>query len=144
MSDSGLISFLVTGNPFPDKELAEVRGEISFSEAINGHIAWRRCLVETALGHTERPMNCLEVCDENGCLLGRWLNGAGQKRYGDLPSFVQLREQHARFHLLACEILERSSSKRLAEAQCLMEGEFLKVSTEIIDRMKHLHTLFRG
>lgn len=144
MPDSGLISFLVTGNPFPDKELAEVRGEISFSEAIDGHLAWRRCLVESVLGKAAQPMDCLKVCDESGCLLGRWLNGPGQSRYGDLPSFIQLREQHSRFHNLACEVLELSSSNRLAEAKCLMEGEFLKVSTEIIDRMKHLHTLFRS
>jgi hypothetical protein len=142
MHVSDLISFLVTGNPYPDQELAEVRGEVSFAQAIEGHLAWRQCLANTVLGKTKAPLKCIEVCDETGCLLGRWIDGAGQQRYGDLPSFAQLRFQHKRFHDLACEALELSASGRMEEARQLVEGDFMQVSTEIIDRMKRLQALF--
>lgn len=142
MHVSDLLSFLVTGDPLSADERAEVRNEVSFSAAVDGHLAWRQCLIDTVVGSAAAPMHCVEVCDETGCLLGRWLDGAGKRRYGDLPSFGELGAQHSRFHQLACEILELSSSGRKEEAMHLIDGEFLSVSTEIIARMQRLRSVF--
>lgn len=144
MHVSDLLSFLVTGNPYPDRERAEVRNELSFTEAIEGHAAWRQCLIDTAFGTAKAPMKCMEVCDEKGCLLGRWIAGPGERRYGDLPSFTQLKARHKRFHDIACDILELATAGRKDEAKRLVEGEFMEISTEIADRMRRLQSLFEG
>lgn len=143
MRGSDYVSFLVSDNLFPDRERAEVRSEISFAEAIAGHQAWRQCVIDSALGKSETPMSCLQVCDESGCPLGRWIAGAGQRRYGDLHSFAELKEQHSRFHQCACEIIELAVTHRRDDARQLIEGEFLRISSEIVARMRHLEELFR-
>lgn len=136
------LSSTFTGKLFSNRELAQVRGEISFPEAIAAHAAWKSHLIEAVTGRSGTIPHCDEVGSDTRCTLGQWIHGAGEKRYGDLSSFVELRTQHARFHDIACDIVELSRAKKMGEARRLMDGEFQKTSTDIILRLKRLSGLF--
>lgn len=136
---TGFLSFLFSGKPFSDGELAAVRSEVSFADAIEAHLAWKRQLIDALAGKPGQWPNAGEVGKDSRCMLGQWIHG---KRYGDLPSFVELRDEHARFHGLAREIVEHARAGRKAEATRLLEGAFQRSSGEIIARIKHLSGLF--
>ena len=142
MRFAGFLSFLFSGKPFSDGELAAVRSEVSFTAAIEAHLAWKRRLIDALAGKPGQWPNADEVGRDSRCMLGQWIHGTGWERYGDLPSFVELRDEHARFHGLAREIVEHAHAGRQAEATRLMEGEFQRTSHDIIARIKHLSGLF--
>lgn len=143
MRFSGFLSFLFGGKPFSDGELAEVRGEVSFADAIEAHLAWKRRLIDAlAAGKAERWPSVEEVGKDTRCTLGQWIHGTGWERYGNLRSFVELRDVHARFHGLAREIVEHARAGRQTEATRLLDGDFQRTSGDIIARIKHLSELF--
>lgn len=142
MRTEGLLSFLITGNPFSKKELADVRAEISFAEAIDAHLAWKARLVEALGGSKDRLPDVADVSTDTRCALGQWIHGAGHERYGGLPSFAELRAQHAHFHDIAGQVLELTRADKKAEAKHLLEGPFQRSSTAIIARIERLGTLF--
>lgn len=142
MRFSGFLSFLFTGKPFSQKELIEVRSEISFPQAIEAHLAWKRCLVDALEGQPAKMPHSGEVGDDTHCALGRWIHRSGHHRYGELPSFIALRTQHAHFHHLAREIVELSHAQRVDAARSLMAGDFQHTSHEIVLRLRHLSQLF--
>lgn len=142
MRFSGLLSFLLTGKPFSERELDEVRGEVSFSQAIEAHIAWKQRLVEAVAQRPAQLPPAEDIGKDTLCTLGMWIHGDGQERYGELPSFDELRRQHAEFHRLAREIVELSRADRRKEAELLMSGKFQHTSSEVIARVRHLSGLF--
>ena len=142
MRFSGFLSFLLGGKPFSNGELADVRGEVSFADAIEAHLAWKRRLIDVLAGKAEQWPNDDEVGKDTRCTLGQWIHGTGWERYGNLPSFVELRDAHARFHGLAREVVEHARAGRRVEATRLLDGEFQRTSGDIIARIKHLSELF--
>lgn len=75
-------------------------------------------------------------------MLGQWIHGEGDKRYGDLSSFAELRRLHAHFHDVAREIVELTSANRIDEARHLVQADFQQTSCDIIARIKYLAGLF--
>lgn len=139
-----LLSFLITGNPFSDRELADVRKEISFVEAISAHLAWKTKLVEALAGKAQAAPDAAEIGKDTACALGQWIHGSGQARYGDLPAFDGLRQQHARFHRLAGEVVELTRANKNAEASRLMANEFQQTSHDIVTRLSRMSKLFNS
>jgi len=139
---SGFLSFLFGGKPFSDGELADVRSEVCFADAIEAHMAWKRQLVDALAGKAEQWPKVDEVGTDKRCALGQWILGTGWERYGDLASFIELRNAHARFHGLAGEIVEHVRAGRRAEATHLLDGDFQRTSNDIIARIKRLSELF--
>jgi hypothetical protein len=142
MRFSGFLSFLFTGQPFSRRELAEVRGEVSFSEAIEAHLAWKHRLLDALAGHPAELPAASEVGKDTCCMLGQWIHGEGHRRYGDLSSFAELRSLHAHFHEVARRIVELTAAKRMDEAKRLVERDFQPTSLDIIARIRHLAELF--
>lgn len=54
--------------------------------------------------------------DHRQCALGRWYEGPGQKRYGDLPAFQAIAGSHEAFHRVAAELLARRAAGDAAGA----------------------------
>jgi hypothetical protein len=142
MRFSGFLSFLFTGKPFSNRELLAVRGEVSFAEAIDAHLEWKRRLLDAVGGHPANLPVASEVGRDAGCTLGRWIHGEGDQRYGDLSSFVELRNLHAHFHDLARQVVELASANRMSDAKRLVDSEFQQTSLDIIARIRHLSGLF--
>lgn len=141
----GLLSFLealVTGKPFSDRELAQVRGEVSFSDALNAHLEWKRRLVDCIENEGTDVLDVDEIGSDSRCVLGQWIEGDGRHHFGELSSFAELREHHAHFHELAHRIVTLARAHRSDEARQLMSREFQQTSLEIVSRIQHLSRLF--
>ncbi len=136
----GFLNFLVTGNPFSPKEIESVKGEISFKEAIDSHLAWKNRLSEAVCGDGQVP-DPDEAGDDKCCSLGRWISGAGGRRYGQFESFADLREMHAEFHRVARRIAERQQQDPRRARQLLHE-ELQPASARIVTRLEGLAHLF--
>jgi hypothetical protein len=139
---NGFLHFLLTGEPFSPEEIVAVRKEISFTDAIDAHIAWKNQL-EHALRQPPVAVRITrDVNDPEHCLLGKWITGPGYRRYGNLSSFDEIRVQHDRFHRLAGEIAELHSSRQFALAETLMNGGFQDASHQIVKELRRFSELF--
>jgi hypothetical protein len=136
------LEFLLTGEPISDRERAEVRSEVSFSEAIDAHLEWKHRLISSLGNPGAESLIPDDIRLDTRCELGQWIHGAGNKRYRKFPAFTELREKHAEFHLLAHRIVELSQSQQHEAAQALMKGDFQQTSMAIVSRIRHLSTLF--
>jgi methyl-accepting chemotaxis protein len=68
------------------------------------HLTWRTLLADVL--HGTQPMRDDELEDHNQCRLGRWYNGPGRERYGDISVFREMEAPHARIHALGREIVQ--------------------------------------
>jgi hypothetical protein len=136
----GFLNFLVTGHPFSPKEIDGVKGEISFKEAIESHLAWKSRLAEAVRGEGQSP-DPREAGDDKSCALGRWLSGAGSRRYGHFDSFTDLREMHAEFHRVARKIAERQKDDP-KRARQILQQELHPASERIVTRLEGLAHIF--
>lgn len=132
----------LTGNMFPDRELRDVRNEISFEKAIEAHLAWKRRLFDQLSSNHLTDIHPDDIRSDAKCEVGAWIYGHGRKRYGELNSFQKLREEHARFHEIASEVVRLAQSNRKQDAQELLDTEFRRSSSYVTDHLRHLSSLF--
>lgn len=141
---AGFLHFLLTGEPFSPEEIAAVRSEISFAEALGAHVAWKNRL-EAALRQPPVAVHLTgEIGDHQSCVLGKWIAGPGYRRYGHLSSFDVIRMQHERFHRLAHEIIELHYSRQFARAETLLEGGFKDASHHIVQELRRFSEFFES
>lgn len=142
MQLTGFVHFLLTGQPISAKETESVRAEVSFAEAIEAHLNWKRELIESLNGSRGNALVPWHAGNPSICVLGKWIDDAGTRRYGDLSSFEDLREVHRRFHALARQVIELRLAKDMEAAQALLRTDFEQASSQIVQRLRHLAKLF--
>ncbi|GAA6141883.1 methyl-accepting chemotaxis protein [Hydrogenophaga sp. 5NK40-0174] len=81
-----------------DARDAGARAEKPFelSDAIESHVQWKARLRNAAAHGSE--LDPKTISRDDCCALGKWLHGDGRARWGGLPQFTALVEQHASFH----------------------------------------------
>ena len=80
------------------------------------------------------------------CALGKWIYGAGGQRYGQLPLFSQLVEQHKTFHLETGRIAELVNAGKTEEANRLLQGEspFIRAGRAVVNTLNRLKQAVAG
>ncbi|MGE5468989.1 MAG: CZB domain-containing protein [Ignavibacteria bacterium] len=141
---SGFLHFLVTGEPFSPREINSVNDEINFSEAIDAHVGWKSRLTAALDQRDAPPQLAHEAGDDCACALGRWMSGAGYRRYGHLASFAEVRSHHSRFHSLARDIVELHRGGDAGRAHELVRGEFEEASRNIVAGLRRFSGVFEG
>lgn len=116
----------------------QIQALTKLEDAVAAHTKWRTRLRQVLDGHGEKldPDN---VGKDNACDLGKWIYGDGAQ-YAKLPEFRQLKEQHAKFHRCACEVLKKSMSgdKQSAENMLGSNGNFSNASGETVTAIRRL------
>lgn len=109
-----------------------------FDEAIAAHLDWKRRLRSCLDGSGTCPRSDQAVND-GLCELGKWLFGEG-RQYANLPSYGELLQQHARFHVESAKILLLIEADRFEEAEqmLLADGPFLESSAEVVGAIGRL------
>ena len=81
------------------------------------------------------PEHLLRLDAERHCVLGRWLEGEGQARFGDTAHYREVRALHDQFHQLAREV---AACKERGQVEALKEvlGEMRVASLAIQDRLR--------
>jgi methyl-accepting chemotaxis protein len=79
---------------------------MDFKQAVAAHVAWKMKL-EHYLARPGGSLDHLVVASEDSCSLGKWIQEQEKTNASD-PNFRALREEHARFHRAAAEIVRRA------------------------------------
>jgi hypothetical protein len=81
---------------------------IDFDQAIGTHSKWKRQL-RRSLEQRDGSLHPDEVSLDGNCFLGRWIYGEGA-RHSALPEYRKLKYEHARFHVVASELVRKANS----------------------------------
>jgi methyl-accepting chemotaxis protein len=81
---------------------------MDFNQAIAAHADWKIKL-SSYLRKPDGTLNPADIAPDNKCDLGKWIAGEGAK-FSSLQQFSSLKEQHARFHKAAAEIVRRADT----------------------------------
>ncbi len=103
-----------------------------FDQAIEAHRAWKVKL-RGAIANQQK-LDAETLCRDDRCPLGQWLHGAGSKRWGSHPAFVQLIGQHAEFHQEAGAVAKAVNQGAYEQAERLIGSgsRFAEVSTATV------------
>lgn len=88
---------------------------MDFDQAISAHSNWKRTL-RCFLAKGDCAVRPADVSVDHKCALGQWIYGEGAG-YRSLPEFTKLKYEHARFHMLAAEVVRKANSGTSIEAE---------------------------
>lgn len=105
---------------------------MEFDKAIAAHAAWKSKLSKY-LAKPDQSLQPAEIAVDDRCELGKWIVGEG-KRFAKLPEYASMKSQHARFHKVAADIVQRANAgqKVLEEVALGAKSEFASASSAIV------------
>jgi hypothetical protein len=112
--------------------LAQAGVPMDFDDAVSAHSNWKREL-RCFLAKGNCSLRPADVSVDHKCALGQWIYGEGA-RYRSFPEFTKLKYEHARFHMLAAEVVRRANAGTLidAELEPCSNSEFSISSSAIV------------
>lgn len=128
----GLMSWLkrALGGKADSAELSFAEGEndldgLDMKGAIDAHMKWRTRLEDYINGTSQEQLEAATVARDDCCVLGKWIYGTGQKNFGSMSEYEELKKVHAQFHLGAGNVLlEHTRSGKDAAIGLLRGSEF--------------------
>lgn len=105
---------------------------MDFDGAIKAHSAWKLKL-SAYLRNPDGSLKADEIQQDNKCELGKWIYGEGAK-FSNLPEFIALKKDHARFHKCAAEVVKKADSgaKVSDEVALGAKSDFANASDAIV------------
>jgi hypothetical protein len=79
---------------------------MDFDHAIAAHSAWKAKL-KAYLKNPDLSLKAADVERDDKCVLGQWIYGEG-KQWMTLPSYSDLRIEHAKFHRAAAAVVRKA------------------------------------
>lgn len=114
---------------------------LDFYQAIEFQRRWKLRLAAYVRGEARARQSWRDIARDDRCELGRWLHQAPAlpQRQGEL--LAQLREQHARLHHAAAEVVRLADAgQREAALHALRQGDFAHASHATVARLSELFT----
>lgn len=108
------------------------RCTMDFDEAVSTHTTWKRKLRDSIAKH-DGSLRPAEVSVDHKCLLGQWIYGEGAS-YFSLPEYTKLKYEHARFHLVASELVKKANSGESVDVEIApcSSSEFSTASAAVV------------
>jgi hypothetical protein len=105
---------------------------MDFDHAIAAHSAWKAKL-SNYLKKPDHSLNPAQVSLDNACELGKWIAGEG-KQFAGLPEFAKVKADHARFHKVAANVVQRANAGEhlLEEVSLGAKSEFASASNAVV------------
>lgn len=113
-----------------DLQSAQIGG-LNFMEAITAHQKWKTRLSNYLAGTSTEKLDYRQICRDNQCVLGIWINGQGGETYGHMPLFSRLKMAHGQFHLAAGSIVQLTDEGRSEEANAALRQDYAKHSVKV-------------
>lgn len=106
--------------------------------AIQSHNNWKLKLT-AYLRDPDGTLNPDHLGSDCRCSLGQWIYGRGMQ-YCDLPEFVNLKSEHARFHRCAGELVTRADlGEDMSEETALgADSEFALSSAAVVSAIMRM------
>jgi len=115
-----------------------------FAGWVAAHRSWRRRLSEFIMTGSGAPPDDEIIRQAEACSLGKWIEGSGNRHYGKLPAFRQLRASHADFHKCAGKVLAIYKREGQPAAARALHTEFDLLSLEVIESLESLERVVKG
>ncbi|MDO8989882.1 MAG: CZB domain-containing protein [Sideroxyarcus sp.] len=122
----------------------EVQREINLYEALKAHTDWKKRLMEYLDGRSDEVLHPHEICVDNRCALGKWIHGPGKARFGEQPLFLNLVEEHAKFHYQASKVVEAHQAGKAALALQILSQDFAEQSRKTVSSLSKLNAIVEG
>jgi hypothetical protein len=122
----------------------EVRNEINLYDALKAHTDWKKRLMEYLDGRSTEVLQPHEICVDNRCALGKWIHGPGKSRFGEQPLFLNLVDEHAKFHFQASKVVEAHQAGNSALALQILSENFTEQSRKTVSCLSKLNALVEG
>ena len=105
---------------------------MDLDDAIAVHAQWKTTF-RAAITRQEL-MDAESISADNCCELGKWLHGDGRGRYGAVPQFTSLIEQHKAFHAEAGKVAQLINARQFKAAQSAFSASspFGMASTNVL------------
>jgi methyl-accepting chemotaxis protein len=105
---------------------------MDFEQAIAAHSAWKTRLSKYLL-HPDNSLQPDDLNEHNGCELGKWICGEGQK-FAHISEFATVKAHHARFHKIAAEIVRRANAGEKVSQEVVIgaKGEFGSAAAAVV------------
>jgi aerotaxis receptor len=118
--------------------------QFDFDAAIKAHQQWRIKLRNAILKGDK--LDVTTIRRDDCCAVGKWIYGAGGQRYGSLPLFTTLVEQHKKFHQETGHIAELVNAGKTEEANRLLQGEsaFIRAGRAVVATLQQLKAAVAG
>ena len=117
----------------------EVAG-LNFRSVVDSHLSWRTRLADVINGKSNEKLEPAVVGADDQCRLGKWLKGPIKDQFASDPEFQTLLAEHARFHEIAGQVLQRAQSGQTAQAQQqLNDREFVGLSRSLCTKLLNMH-----
>jgi methyl-accepting chemotaxis protein len=113
--------------------------KFSFADAENAHGKWKMRLIDYINGRSHESFDIATVSCDDKCPLGQWIYGNSAK-YGSLPEYKSLKDQHAHFHASVGEIIESVQKGDKAGAKKSLGAEFARYSKSTISAIREMQT----
>jgi hypothetical protein len=127
----------------PDLSAEEMRsaevGGLNFMEAITAHQKWKTRLSNYLAGTSTEKLDYRQICRDNQCVLGKWINGSGGDKYGHMPVFSQLKMAHGQFHLAAGSIVKLVDEGQSEDARAALRQDYSKHSVKVQGLISRLY-----
>lgn len=117
----------------------EVMG-LNFKEAIEAHQNWKKRLRAVVDGNSAEELIAEVISRDDQCILGKWIYTEGDRKFSSLAKFEQLKQNHAKFHVCAGDVLRLAQAKNHKDAlQELDNGEYARSSLQVIRDLVSIH-----
>jgi len=112
--------------------------DLDFKGAISAHSKWKTTLRNAAL--KSESLDAAQIRRDDCCVLGQWLHGAGQQRWGHLPNFKALVGHHKTFHQEASTVAEAVNAGHKDQALGLLESgsRFVAATERVVEALNDL------
>ena len=103
-----------------------------FDQAIAAHSAWKTKLRQY-ISHHDGSLKLADIAVDNKCELGQWIHGEGS-RYSKLPEYATLKNEHARFHKAAADVVRKADSGQSVAEEVALGGksDFSAASSAVV------------
>lgn len=104
---------------------------LNLRDVLNAHLAWNDRLKGFLEGTSNEQLDVNQIAPDNLCILGKWIYGPGQKQFGKLKEFSELRQTHNLFHKTAGQIVHEFKTGNSNTAANLLRSKFRPLSNQI-------------
>ena len=144
-NDPDGIPLLTDSSPEPEDPLETEAAGLDFKSAIEAHQRWKIRLNDVIEGRSEEVLDPASVARDDCCALGKWIHGVGGDNFSDQPEFAELKRRHAHFHVCAGHVLILAQSGRKeAASREVSQGDFARISREVVMNLAHMYTRLKS
>ncbi len=112
--------------------------EFDFDNAVQAHSQWKQKL-SSYLAKPNGDLKVAVVSSDCECPLGQWIHGKGSA-HAQLPEYVSLKADHARFHVEAGKIVARADRGENVSEHVVLgaKSEFADASSAVVSAIMKL------